>query len=230
MNKNIIITGASRGIGYELAKIHLQNGNNVLAISRNEQKLRELAQFADKSQYKYIAIDLSNYKELDKCLDEISDWQNIDILYNNAGYLVNKPFAELTETDIDTSLAVNYKAPLRLIQLFLYKMNANTHIVNITTMGAIQGSMKFPGLAAYSSSKTGIITLTELLAEEFNESQPKINNIALGAVQTEMLEEAFPGYKAPITAKEISEYLYKFGIEGHHYQNGKTIQLSTSTP
>lgn len=230
MKKNIIITGASRGIGRELTKIHLQNGNNVLAISRNEEKLKELKIFENQSEFKYLALDLAEFTHLDQIPAYISDWKRIDVLYNNAGYLVNKPFAEITESEVEESLAVNYKAPFRLIQLVLNKMNGNSHIVNITTMGAVQGSVKFPGLGAYSSSKAGIVTLTELLAQEFNENQPKINCIALGAVQTEMLEQAFPGYQAPNSAEEIAEYLYEFGLKGHKFQNGKTIQLSVSTP
>jgi short-subunit dehydrogenase len=230
MQKNIIITGASRGIGRELAKIHLQNGNNVLAISRNKERIKELKIFENKSELRILPLDLSDFGALNQILDSISDWKNIDILYNNAGFLVNKPFAEITEKNINYSLEVNYKAPFRLIQLLLDKMNSNSHIVNITTMGAVQGSVKFPGLSVYSSSKAGIVTLTELLAQEFNENQPKINCVALGAVQTEMLEEAFPGYIAPVSAEEMAAYLYEFGLTGHHFQNGKTIQLSISTP
>lgn len=230
MNKNIIISGASRGIGRELVKKHLKNGNNVLAISRNREKLEELNKYKNNSDYRFLALDLTEFQKLDSVKDEISDWGRVDVLYNNAGFLVNKPFSEITENDIDFSVAVNYKAPFRLIQLVVNQMDEDSHIVNITTMGAVQGSVKFPGLAAYSSSKSGIITLTELLAEEFDEKQPKINSIALGAVQTEMLEEAFPGYKAPLTAGEMADYLYDFGLKGHHYQNGKTIQLSVSTP
>src|SRR5690606_28207861 len=116
------------------------------------------------------------------------------------------------------------------IQLTLNKMNSASHIVNITTMGAVQGSLKFPGLAVYSSSKAGIVTLTELLAQEFDDNQPRINCVALGAVQTEMLEEAFPGYLAPVSAESVAEYLYGFGLRGHHFQNGKLIQLSATTP
>lgn len=230
MQKNIIITGASRGIGRELAKIHLQNGNNVLAVSRNKERIKELKIFENKSELRILPLDLSDFGALNQILDSISDWKNIDILYNNAGFLVNKPFAEITEKNINYSLEVNYKAPFRLIQLLLDKMNSNSHIVNITTMGAVQGSVKFPGLSVYSSSKAGIVTLTELLAQEFNENQPKINCVALGAVQTEMLEEAFPGYIAPVSAEEMAAYLYEFGLTGHHFQNGKTIQLSISTP
>lgn len=230
MNKNIIITGASRGIGRELAKIHLLNGNNVLAISRNGEKLQELKMFENNSQFRFLSLDLADFDSLNQIPEIIHDWGKIDVLYNNAGLLVNKPFAEITESEIDYSIAVNYKGPFRIIQLILDKMGYTSHIVNITTMGAVQGSLKFPGLSVYSSSKTGLVTLTELLAQEFNEDQPRINCIALGAVQTEMLEEAFPGYIAPISAEETAEYLYNFGLEGHRYQNGKVIQLSTTTP
>jgi|SRR5690606_7818424 len=230
MQKNIIITGASRGIGRELAKIHLQNGNNVLAISRNAEKLEELKSFENDSEFRFLALDLAAFENLIQIKTAIQDWNKIDVLYNNAGFLVNKPFTEITESDVDYSTAVNYKAPFRLIQLVLDKMNSASHIVNITTMGAVQGSVKFARLAVYSSSKAGIVTLTELLAQEFNENQPRINCVALGAVQTEMLEEAFPGYIAPISAVKAAQYLYDFGLNGHKFQNGKIIQLSTTTP
>lgn len=230
MQKNIIITGASRGIGRELAKQHLQMGNNVLAIARKEEKLKELYEFQNNSHLLILPMDISKQGDLDMIPGALRNWGNVDVLYNNAGFLVNKPFAEITDSDIDYSIAVNYKAPFQIIQKVLPMMNGKSHIVNITTMGAIQGSVKFPGLAAYSSSKSGIVTLTELLAQEFNDSQPKINAIALGAVQTEMLEEAFPGYQAPITPEQMAEFLVQFGLTGHHFQNGKTIQLSLSTP
>lgn len=230
MDKNIIITGASRGIGRELTKIHLQNGNNVLAISRNEERLKELFKFENNSQLIILPMDLTKPGDLDMIPGATRNWKKVDVLYNNAGFLVNKPFSEISEEDIHHSVAVNYTAPFRIIQMLLNKMDGVSHIVNITTMGAVQGSVKFPGLGAYSSSKAGLVTLTELLAQEFNESQPRINAIALGAVQTEMLEEAFPGYKAPLLAAQMAEYLYDFGLTGYNFQNGKIIQLSVSTP
>ena len=97
-------------------------------------------------------------------------------------------------------------------------------------MGGVQGSMKFPGLAAYSSSKGAVITLTELLAEEYKEHAISFNVLALGAVQTEMLEEAFPGYEAPTTALEMANYIYEFALTGNKFYNGKMLQVSSSTP
>ena len=90
--------------------------------------------------------------------------------------------------------------------------------------------MKFPGLAAYSSSKGAVITLSELLAEEYKEQQISFNVLALGAVQTEMLEEAFPGYKAPVSASEMADYIFNFALNGNKFYNGKILQVSSTTP
>jgi NAD(P)-dependent dehydrogenase (short-subunit alcohol dehydrogenase family) len=90
--------------------------------------------------------------------------------------------------------------------------------------------MKFPGLAAYSSAKGAVITLSELLAEEYKENQIAFNVLALGAVQTEMLEEAFPGFKAPLTAEEMAHYIYNFSLTGNQFYNGKVLQVSSTTP
>lgn len=228
--KNIIITGASRGIGFELAKQHLKLGNRVLTISRNVEKLKELAQFSVEGQYQFLGIDLANFDEIEKVLNEVSAWEKIDVLYNNAGLCINKPFEEIKEADLLNSWQVNFMAPYRLIQVLMPKFEATSHVVNISTMGAVQGSVKFPGLSVYSSSKSATVNLTELLAEELKEKGPRINAVALGAVQTEMLEEAFPGYIAPLQPNEMAEYLVEFGLNGWKYFNGKIQQASISTP
>jgi NAD(P)-dependent dehydrogenase (short-subunit alcohol dehydrogenase family) len=109
-------------------------------------------------------------------------------------------------------------------------MGKTGHVVTISSMGGVQGSMKFAGLSAYSSSKGAVITLTELWAEEFKETGPSFNVLALGAVQTEMLAEAFPGYVAPVTAIEMATYIQEFALHGHKMYNGKLLQVSNSTP
>ena len=228
--KNIIITGASRGIGYELAKQHLALGNRVLTISRNEDKLAELKEFSAEGQYEFLGLDLTDFAGISKVLDAVKDWDKIDVLYNNAGLCINKPFAEMQEQDLVRSWQVNFMAPYRLIQVLLPKFDTKSHVVNVSTMGAVQGSVKFPGLSVYSSSKSAAVNLTELLAEELKENGPRINAVALGAVQTEMLEEAFPGYIAPTQPVEMAEYLVEFGLNGWKYFNGKVQQASISTP
>ena len=109
-------------------------------------------------------------------------------------------------------------------------MDTKGHVLNITSMGGIQGSTKFPGLSAYSSSKGALIILTELLAQEFKESGPSFNALALGAVQTEMLEEAFPGYQAPVSAAQMAQYVIEFAMIGNQFYNGKVLPISSSTP
>ena len=157
-------------------------------------------------------------------------WKHVDVLINNSGYLVNKPFSELSLEDFKQSYDVNVFGVFSLTQAVLPFFKKSSHVVNISSMGGVQGSAKFPGLAAYSSSKGALITLTELLAEEFKQTGPSFNVLALGAVQTEMLEEAFPGYKAPLTAVQMAQYIIDFSLTGNTFYNGKVLEVSSSTP
>lgn len=227
MNKNIVITGTSRGIGYELAKKFADAGNQVLALSRNTTPLDQLKHKNIVS----ISVDLAKEEDFKKAVDYINNnWKRVDILINNAGRLVNKPFSELTTSDFEEVYKVNVFAVAELTRQLLPFMPKNSHVVTVSSMGGIQGSMKFPGLAAYSSAKGAVITLSELLAEEYKEQQIAFNVLALGAVQTEMLQEAFPGYVAPISAVEMANYIFNFALTGNTYFNGKVLQVSSSTP
>ena len=227
MNKNIVITGTSRGIGYELAKKFADAGNQVLALSRNTTPLDQL----NHKNIVSISVDLAKEEDFKKAVDYINNnWKRVDILINNAGRLVNKPFSELTTSDFEEVYKVNVFAVAELTRQLLPFMPKNSHVVTVSSMGGIQGSMKFPGLAAYSSAKGAVITLSELLAEEYKEQQIAFNVLALGAVQTEMLQEAFPGYVAPISAVEMANYIFNFALTGNTYFNGKVLQVSSSTP
>ena len=158
------------------------------------------------------------------------NWKQVDILINNSGVLINKPFAETSIDDFTSVYEVNVFGAAELTKAILPFMKKDGHVLNISSMGGVQGSMKFPGLSAYSSSKGALITLTELLAEEYKETGPSFNALALGAVQTEMLEEAFPGFNANVTAEEMAQYIMQFSISGHQMYNGKILQVSNSTP
>ncbi|WP_248724086.1 SDR family oxidoreductase [Seonamhaeicola sp. ML3] len=227
MSKNILITGTSRGIGFELVKLFSKQGHNVLALSRNEKPVFELGLKGVST----LPFDLSNpldYKRVETFLS--LKFKQVDILINNAGTLLNKPFTETSMEDFENVYKTNVFGVSEMIRTCLPFMSKESHVVTISSMGGVQGSMKFPGLAAYSSSKGAVITLTELLAEEYKETGISFNVLALGAVQTEMLEEAFPGYKAPITALEMAEYIFNFSLTGNKYYNGKLLQVSNSTP
>ena len=224
--KNVVITGTSRGIGYELALQFAKNGHNVLAISRKTPQ-----ELLENPNITCLAVDLSNVKEMKQVTDFISQtWKKVDVIVHNAGCLINKPFAQLTQSDFEQVYNVNVFGVVALTQACLPYMQKGSHVVSISSMGGIQGSMKFAGLAAYSSSKGALITLSELLAEEYKEQEIAFNVLALGAVNTEMLQEAFPGYEAPISAKEMADYIFNFALSGNKYHNGKIIQVSSSTP
>ena len=226
-SKNIIITGTSRGIGFELVHIFANQGHNVLALSRNERPVNNL-NFDNITSFSF---DLNKAEDYKKVTDFIkSEWKHVDVLINNAGALLNKPFAETTIEDFDYVYRTNVFGVSEMTRTVIPFMKKDSHVVTISSMGGVQGSMKFPGLAAYSSSKAAVITLTELLAEEYKETGPSFNVLALGAVQTEMLEEAFPGYQAPISAKGMADYISDFSLNGNKFYNGKLLQVSSSTP
>ena len=223
--KTLVVTGASRGVGFEICKQAAANGHKVIALSRNISPLKGVPNIHP------FSVDLSNELEVVDFVKEISSsFKSIDVLINNAGSLINKPFLEISSSDFEAVFKVNVFAVASLTRLMLPMMNAKGHVLNITSMGGVQGSAKFPGLSAYSSSKGALVILTELLAEEFKDSGPSFNALALGAVQTEMLEEAFPGYKAPVSAVQMAEYIIDFALKGHQFYNGKVLPISSSTP
>ncbi len=222
----IIVTGTSRGIGFELSKLLADVGYRVLALSRNEEPIKKL----NHKNIQTFSFDVSSVPDREKLANYLKDNGKVRALINNAGRLLNKPFLETTEEEFKSVYEVNVFGAAAMTKLVVPFMANDGHVLTISSMGGIQGSAKFPGLSAYSSSKGAVLTLTELLAEEFKETGPSFNALALGAVQTEMLEEAFPGYKAPVSAIEMAEYVMNFALNGQKLYNGKILQVSSSTP
>ena len=222
----IIVTGTSRGIGFELSRLLADAGYKVLALSRNDKPIKDLKH----KNIQTFSFDVSSVSDREKLANYLKDNGKVRALINNAGRLLNKPFLETTEEEFKSVYEVNVFGVVAITKLVIPFMSNKGHVLTISSMGGIQGSAKFPGLSAYSSSKGAVITLTELLAEEFKETGPSFNALALGAVQTEMLEEAFPGYKAPVSATEMAEYVMDFALNGQKLYNGKILQVSSSTP
>lgn len=233
---NIIIAGASRGIGFEIVKQFITKGENkVVAISRNNEKLIELrdecALINSSAQVLPLPFDFETGNYQEDLIPPILDFfDTVDILVYNAGLLINKPIDELDDNAFDRIFQVNVKGAFKMVRLLKERFNNPSHVVTISSMGGFQGSSKFPGLSLYSASKGALAILTECLAEELKEKNIKCNCLALGAVQTEMLEEAFPGYLAPLQAEEMSSYIADFAKTGHRYYNGKILPVSLSTP
>ena len=224
--KNVIITGTSRGIGYELALQFANAGHQVLAISRKMPQI-----LIDNKNITCLSVDLASEDDLQKVSNFLSStWEKVDIIIHNAGSLLLKPFGETTSQEFENIYKVNVFGVANLTRISLSYLQKGSHVVTISSMGGIQGSMKFAGLSAYSSSKGAVITLSELLAEEYKELGISFNVLALGSVNTEMLQEAFPGYEAPLSASEMADYIYNFALTGNKFYNGRVLQVSTSTP
>lgn len=236
---NVIVTGASRGIGRETARMFaLEKSACTLAISRNREKLNALKEECGAKNPSAILVpvpyDLTRLSDDDDFIGStiLSQLDHIDILINNAGYLKKKSFLETTTGDVEKMFAINFTAAAELIRKLIPHMGKKgpSHVINISSMGGVQGSVKFNGMAHYSASKSALATLTECLAEEFRETSIAFNCLAFGAVQTEMLSEAFPGYKAPLTVQEAASFVVDFAIKGHAFFNGKILPVSVSTP
>lgn len=224
---NILITGASKGIGKAVA-LHLAKDpqHTVVALSRSIVPEKDWP-----SNVVPLVFDLMDADKMDALKETLQQKiQHIDLLINNAGLLVNKPFAEITDEEWTSVYETNVFAPARLIRTLLPMLKADSHVVNISSMGGVQGSQKFPGLSAYSSSKMAIAGLTECLAVELAPKKISVNCLCPGAVDTEMLQAAFPGFTGAMPPAQIAAFIAWFGLNGHKTMNGKILPLSLSTP
>jgi len=227
--KNIIVTGTSRGIGFELVKYFSENDHNVLALTRNREKIDLLQK--THSNLAVLEVDITKDEDLKVVSGFIQkQWKKVDVIVHNAGMLIHKPFFKTTIDEFIDVYRVNVFAVAELTKQMIPYLHKGSHVVAISSMGGIQGSMKFAGLSAYSSSKGAVITLMELLAEEYKDSGIAFNTLALGAVQTEMLAQVFPDFKAQVTAAEMANYIADFSLTGNKIYNGKVLQVSNSTP
>ena len=225
MKKTIVVTGASKGIGFELVRFLVAQGHIVYALSRDIKAL------VASEKLHPISLDLTDEESIIKFAEQLNSNQiSIDALINNAGSLINQSFSTTTKNDFEAIYRVNVFGLASITRLLLPLISSKGHVVNISSMGGIGGSAKFPGLSAYSSSKGAVNILTELLAEEYKETGPFFNGLALGAVQTEMLAKAFPGFKAPLSPGEIAPYIAQFALTGQQFYNGKVLPISSSTP
>ncbi len=229
MRKTIVVIGASQGIGAELVNLFAKDENHlVIAFARTIEQNNRWASYEN---VRVHNLDLSSSSLQTDLTELLNNYPQVDYLVNNAGFLVNKPFLELSYQDIIQSYQVNILGVMQALQVFIPKMlQQGGHVVNISSMGAFQGSVKFAGLSTYSSSKAALTNLTEMLAEEFKDTNIKFNCLCLGAVQTEMLAKAFPGYEAPVLPREMAEFIVNFTLNQWKWINGKVIPVSLSTP
>ena len=229
--RTVCITGCGRGLGYELIKSFINETNyHVAAVTRNGLKLKERIEKAGlKERVSVIEGDITTELGRDTLYEDIKDLPEMGCLIHNAGKLLFKPFEEIKEEELHDIYNVNVFAPFLLTQKLLPLMK-NTHTIMISSVGGVEGSMKFAGLSAYSSSKAALNCLTEMLSEEFKDTANVFNCLALGSVDTEMFSTAFPGATASSTPKEMADYIVSFAEKAPKIMRGKIISLSVSNP
>jgi short-subunit dehydrogenase len=222
--KTIVVTGTSSGIGHQICIQAAKMNFHVISVSRNIEPLKDI------SGIESFAIDITNKDSVDEFITNLKSRKiKIDILINNAGYLVSQLFGDTTYDSFKETFDVNVFGLVEITRSLIPIINSNGHVINISSIGGVNGSKKFPGLSAYSSSKAAVIALTEVLAEE-HQNGPSFNVLALGAVQTKMLKEAFPDYNADTKPEEMAKYILDFAINGNKLFNGKLISVSNSNP
>ena len=222
--KTIVVTGTSSGIGHQICIQAAKMNFHVISVSRNIEPLKDIGGIES------FAIDITNKDSVDEFIANLKSRKiKIDILINNAGYLVSELFGDTTYDSFKKTFDVNVFGLAEITRSLIPIINSDGHVINISSIGGVNGSKKFPGLSAYSSSKAAVIALTEVLAEE-HQNGPSFNVLALGAVQTKMLKEAFPDYNVDTKPEEMAKYILDFAINGNKLFNGKLISVSNSNP
>jgi len=222
--KTIVVTGTSSGIGHQICIQAAKMNFHVISVSRNIEPLKDIGGIES------FSIDITNKDSIDEFITNLKSRKiKIDILINNAGYLVSELFGDTTYDSFKKTFDVNVFGLAEITRSLIPIINSDGHVINISSIGGVNGSKKFPGLSAYSSSKAAVIALTEVLAEEY-QNGPSFNVLALGAVQTKMLKEAFPDYNAETKPEEMAKYILDFAINGNKLFNGKLISVSNSNP
>ncbi len=230
MSKTILVTGASRGIGYETALKLASENHTVIATARSKNKLHELSNASENGKIIPVTADLTKSEDIKSIADAVKDTEGLDGLINNAGAVHRQAFMD---TDIEVFkrlMDVNVYGIVRLTQALKPHMKKGSHILNISSMSGYQGSLKFGGLSAYGAAKAAVVGLSEVLSAEFTEDNIAVNCLCIGAVQTEMLTEAFPGFEAPVSPQQMGTYITDFILTGHQFYNGKVLPVALNDP
>lgn len=225
----VCITGASRGLGFALVQAFLERPScHVLAISRNMETLEPLVGKYP-GRLHLAECDICSSAGRSAVASKLADLPELGVLIHNAASLIQAPFLEIQENALKALYEVNVFAPFLLTQA-LFPIMKRTHVISISSVGGVQGSLKFAGLSAYSSSKAALNCLTEMWAEEFKDTDLAFNCLALGSVETEMFKTAFPGFQAASTPEEMASYITHFAFEAPKVTRGKIFSLSMGNP
>jgi NAD(P)-dependent dehydrogenase (short-subunit alcohol dehydrogenase family) len=210
--KNAIVTGGTRGLGNAMARGLAEAGANVIITGRKQDACEAAAaDLASKTGRKVVgtACHMGEWDRIDALVDRAGvELGSIDILVNNAGINpVLMPVADITEEYLDKLLAVNFKGPVRLAQKIAPQMIANGggSIINVVTIGAYNGG---PGIGPYSASKAALLNMTRVMAWEWAEQKVRVNAIAPGPFDTDMMrgaEAIIPGFSEGAAAGTLQK-------------------------
>ncbi|MFN5317949.1 MAG: SDR family oxidoreductase [Bacteroidia bacterium] len=222
----IVITGASRGIGFELMKLCASHQHKVLGVARNLP--------AEMGDWEFVNGDITETETLVAAIKKMhgASHARLRVLVHNAGQVINSSFEDITDAQLQQLWEVNFRAPFTLTRSLISWLKAAdaAHVIYIGSMGGFQGSVRYSGLSAYSAVKSAGASLMESLAVEYAETGIRFNALALGAVQTEMLEESIPDFNASLKPGDMAQYIYTFMMEGYKVMNGVVMPVRCGNP
>lgn len=206
-----LITGGGRGIGAATAEALARKGAHVIVASRTEVELTATVARLGAAglSASSLVLDVADDAAVDAAFDRIAtEFGRLDILVNNAAILLSGAFAEIAMADWDRLMAVNLRgAVLCARRAFRLMRERGGSIVNVSSLGGVQNTEKFPGYAAYTVSKFALTGLTEALAAEGKERNIRVNGVAPGAVDTDMLRKAAPHLRTRTTPADVAKVI-----------------------
>ena len=207
-----IVTGAGRGIGAATARLFAGEGARVVLASRTTSELEAtagaIAEAAGADRVLAVPTDLASEASIVTLFERtLARFGDLHLLVNNAGTFRSAPVEALTAADWDAVMAVNARGTFLASREAFRHFRALGHggaIVNVSSLGGLRGTKKFPGFAAYSVSKFAVVGLTECLAVEARELGVRVNCVAPGAVDTQMLREAAPFLRTETSPEAVA--------------------------
>jgi len=209
-NKNVLVVGATGGIGEETVKLLKNNQINLFLTGRDEKKLKEVGDMAGVPADNLFTLDITNSAEVKKVADTIhGKIEKLDIMINAAGIGILKPFDKLTDDDFDQVIDINLKGSFYLIRNFLPPMKEAKKGLVINLPGVL-GKAPMAGAAAYAASKYGVNGLTKSIREELKRTNVRITNIYLGGTDTPFWDDIDMKVKRDkfVTAKEAATSIW----------------------
>ena len=237
-NKTSIITGASKGIGKEIALNLAKNGSDVYLLSRTMSELQKVKLLINKSsnvKVKCFSVDISNFNLVQEIINTIiSDANKVDILVNNAGITKDNILVRMNQDDWKEVIDINLTGYFNTCKSIIKQMIKQKHgrIINISSVVGLKGNV---GQVNYSASKAGIIGLSNSLSKEVGSRNITVNTIAPGYIETDMTKNLDDKTKNDFlskicikrfgTAQDIANVVCFLASDLSEYITGQTINI-----